>query len=297
MDRLLKKVITLGLVIGTLLMLVGCGADKNTVKIGHKNYTEARILGNMFSLMVENHTDYDTSLIELGGTAVCFEALKSGDIFVYPEYTGTGYSVVLKGNTLKDPQEVYDFVKEEYKKDYNIDWLNPLGFNNTYTMTVRKELAEELNLKTISDLVPHTPNLIIGAEMEFLERSDGLPGLKEAYGIDKFKEEKGMDIGLTYAALKDGVLDVNDAYGTDGRIKKFDLVSLEDDKQFFPPYYVSPLANETLMNDYPEAVEALNMLDGHFTDIEMQELNLSVDEGANARTVAEEALRGKGLIK
>ncbi|WP_105616176.1 ABC transporter substrate-binding protein [Vallitalea okinawensis] len=295
--RLLKKLITVGLMVSILLSLAGCGKDENVIKIGHKNYTEARILGNMFSIMIENQTSYETTLTELGGTSVCFEALKSEDIHLYPEYTGTGYSVVLKQNTLKDPEEVYNYCQEQYNEQYNITWLKPLGFNNTYTMTVRRDMAEELNLKTISDLVKHAPNLVIGAEMEFLERSDGLPGLKEVYGIDSFKEEKGMDIGLTYAALKEGKIDVNDAYGTDGRIKKLDLVSLEDDKQFFPPYYSAPLVNEAFMANYPEAVDALNMLDNQFTDEEMQALNLLVDEGADPKQVAEDILREKGLIQ
>lgn len=298
--KTLKKLMVIGLVISLLFALAGCGGgdeSKSVVKIGHKNYTEARILGNMFAIMIENHTDYETSVTELGGTSVCFEALKNNQISIYPEYTGTGYSVVLKQDSLKDPDAVYNYCQEQYNEQYNMTWLKPLGFNNTYTMTVRREMAEELNLETISDLVEHAPNLIMGACMEFLERQDGLPGVKKVYGIEAFKEEIGMDPGLTYAALKDGKIDVNDAFGTDGRIKKFDLMPLKDDKQFFPPYYCTPLANEEFMTNYPEAVEALNMLEDQFTDEEMQALNLAVDEGADPKQVAEDVLSEKGLIQ
>jgi len=293
----MKKVLVVGLMVSLLLTMSGCGKDEKIIKIGHKNYTEARVLGQMFSVMIEEHTDYKTTVTELGGTSIAFEALKSGDISLYPEYTGTGYAIVLKQDSLKDPDEVYNYCQEQYNEQYNLTWLKPLGFNNTYALTLRREMVEELNLKTISDLVEQAPNLVMGADMEFLERKDGLPGLKEVYGIDSFKEEIGMDQGLTYAALKDGEIDINDSFSTDGRIKKFDLVSLKDDKQFFPPYYCTPLVNEDFMSKYPEAVEALNMLEDQFTDEEMQELNLAADEGASVKTVAEDVLREKGLIK
>lgn len=292
----IKKILLMMFVISSLVLLSSCSKDDNTIKIGHKNYTEARILGNMFSIMIENHTDYKTDVTELGGTSVCFEALKNGQLHLYPEYTGTGYSVVLKQDELRDPEKVYDYCQEQYNEQYNLTWLKPLGFNNSFTVTIRKEMADELNIKTISDLVEHTPNLVIGGEMEFLERQDGLPGLKEAYGIESFKDEKGMDIGLTFAALKDKKIDVNDAYGTDGRIKKFDLVSLEDDKQYFLPYYCTPLVTDEFIEKFPEAAEALNKLENQFTMEDMKALNLSVDEGANPKKVAEDILRKKGLI-
>ena len=293
----MKKILVVGLMVSVLLTMAGCGKDEKLIKVGHKNYTEQRVLGQMFSTMIEEHTDYKTTVTELGGTSIAFGALKSGDIDLYPEYTGSAYSVVLKQDSLRDPDEVYNYCQERYNEQYNMVWLKSLGYNNTWTMTVRRQMAEELNLKTISDLVEQAPNLVMGAEMEFLERQDGLPGLKEAYGMGSFKKEIGMDLGLTYAVLKDGEIDVNDSYGTDGRIKKFDFVPLIDDKQFFLPYYISPLIKEEFMTKYPEAVEALNMLEDQFTDAEMQELNLAVDEGGYVKTVVEDVLREKGLIK
>lgn len=292
-----KVILILTLVVSMMASLAGCGSKEKVINIGHKNYTEQRIVGAMFALMIEEHTDYKAKTTELGGTSVCFEALKNNQIDVYPEFTGTGYSVVLKQKDLRDPDEVYQYCYDEYKKQYNMTWLKPLGYNNTYTMTIRKETAEKLGIKTISELVSHTGDLVLGAEAEFLSRQDGLVGLKEVYGIDTFKEEKAMDIGLTYAALKEGQIDINDAFSTDGRIKKFDLVSLIDDKQFFLPYYCSPLVTEKTMKEYPEVVEALNKLGGHFTDADMQEINLLVDEGADAKKVAKEKLVEKGLIK
>lgn len=294
----MKKIIRiLFLLIVSMFMLTACGNKENVIKIGHKNFTEQRILGQMFSLLIENKTDLKTEVTELGGTSVCYTALQNNEIDLYPEYTGTAYTVVLKEGELKDPQEVYDYVKKRYEEDYNMHWLHPLGFNNTYTLTVRKNTAEELGLKTISDLVPHVDELILGAEMEFLERqNDGLPGLKKAYDMGDFKEEKGMDHGLIYAALDNEDVDVNDAYSTDGRIAKFDLFVLEDDKQYFPPYFVSPLVTGDFYENYPEAVDALNTLENQLTEDEMQQINLRVDEGEDARDVAEEILKSKGLI-
>lgn len=279
-----------------MTFLTGCGS-KDTVKIGHKNYTEQRILGQMFALMIENHTDYKTDITELGGTSVNFQALKGDQIMVYPEFTGTGYAVMLGETEMRDPQKIYDYLQKRFNEDYNITWLAPLGYNNTYTLTMRKEDAERLGVTTISDLVPHTKDLIIGAEAEFLERIDGLAGVKNVYTMGEFKEEVSMESGLIYSALVNGDIDINDAFSTDGRIKKFDLYTLEDDQHAFLPYYVSPLVNETLLKDFPEAVDALNMLENQFTDEEMQVLNLAVDEGEKPRDVAEKILKEKGLIK
>lgn len=241
-----KKVsILIVLVLMLQVVIVGC-KSKDTITIGHKkNYTEQRIVGQMFAIMIDKHTDYNTNVTELGGTSVCFEALKANQIQVYPEFTGTGYAVMLEQMELRDPDEVYEYCQEQFNEKYNMTWLKPLGYNNTYTLTMRKDHAEELGIKTISDLVAHTDKLILGAEAEFfLERKDGLESARNTYGIGKFKQEMSMDIGLTYSALMEGDLDINDAYSTDGRIKKFDLYSLEDDKQAFLPYYCSPLVNE-----------------------------------------------------
>lgn len=278
------------------ILATGCG-QKDVIKIGHKNFTEQRILGQMFSILIEENTDYKTSVTEFGSSSLVFEALKSNQVDMYADYTGTAYASVLGQNDLKDPQQVYDYVKEEYAKQYKIDWLEPLGFNNTYTFSVTKEAAEKYNLKTFSDLSKAAPDLRLGVTLEFLEREDGLPGVKETYGGFDFKDEKALDPGLRYTALDGNEVDVIDAFATDGKIVEYGLITLEDDKPFFPPYYVAPLVHQDFAKKYPEVVDLLLKLQDKISDEEMQKLNYEVDQTLKSeRDVAEEFLKAKGLI-
>jgi len=279
-------------------LLAGCGQSKEedmVVQIGHKNYTEQRLAGQMLAVIIEATTDYKTEVTEFGGTMVCFEALKNGDIDVYPEYTGSAYSAVLKQSETLSPQDTYDYVKKEYEDQYGITWLGDMGWNNTYVLSVTADTAAELGITTVSELVPYAKDMLMGCDNEFLGRVDGLPGMKEAYGIE-FKEELPMDQGLTYAALRDGEIDVNVSYSTDGRIAKFNLVNLEDDLNFFPPYYLAPILSMEYKAAHPAIVQALALLAGQFTEADMQKYNLMVDEGADAREVATQALQDQGLI-
>lgn len=279
------------------IILSGCG-KKNTIRIGHKNFTEQRILGQMFALLIEEHTNYKTDVKEFGSTSLVFEALKNNQIDISGEYTGTAYAAILNQNELKEPQAIYDYVKKEYAEQFQINWLEPIGFNNTYTFSVRKEIAEQYNLKTFSDLAEAAPNLRLGVTMEFLEREDGLPGVKKVYGGFEFKEEKALDPGLRYTAIAENEVDVIDAFSTDGKIVEYNLTILEDDKQFFPPYFVAPLIHQESAKNYPEIVEVLLKLKNQISDEEMQELNYKVDEKRIPEAkVAEEFLKAKGLIK
>lgn len=277
------------------ILTAGCG-KKNVIRIGHKNFTEQRILGQMFAVLIEENTDYKTDIKEFGSSSLVFEALNNKQIDLYADYTGTAYASVLKQSALKDPQKVYNYVKNEFAENYNIDWLEPMGFNNTYTFSVRKEIAEQYNLNTFSDLSKAAPNLRFGVTMEFLEREDGLPGVKQAYGGFEFKDEKALDPGLRYAAVAEKEVDVIDAFSTDGKIVEYNLVILEDDKHFFPPYYVAPLIHQESAEKYPEVVELLLKLKDQISDKEMQELNYKVDENRMPeKQVAEEFLKSKGL--
>ena len=281
-------------------MMAGCGqsADQKedmVVQIGHKNYTEQRLGGQMLAVIIEATTDYTTEVTEFGGTMVCFEALKNGDIDVYPEYTGSAYSAVLEQSETLSPQETYDYVKQAYEERYGITWLGDMGWNNTYVLSVTPDTAAELGVTTVSELIPYASEMLLGCDNEFLGRVDGLPGMKEAYGIE-FKEVLPMDQGLTYAALRDGEIDVNVSYSTDGRIAKFNLVNLEDDLSFFPPYYLAPILSMEYKDAHPAVVAALALLDGQFSVADMQKYNLMIDEGGDAREVAIQALQDKGLI-
>ncbi len=293
----MKRVILI-LLVAMLLsvgMMAGCSKKDDVVRIGHKNYTEQRLTGQMLSVLIEDKTQYQTEVIEFGGTMLCFEALKSGEIDMYAEFTGTAYGAILEQTDILGQQETYDYVKNAFEEKYDITWLDELGWNNTYILSVTAETAEELGVSTVSELVPYADDMIMGCDNEFLGRTDGLPGLKETYGIS-FKQELPMDQGLTYAALRDGQIDVNVSFSTDGRIAKFNLVNLKDDKNFFPPYYVVPILKQDFANANTAVVEALRLLKGKFTDEDMQQYNLMVDEGDDPRDVATQALKDKGLI-
>ena len=279
------------------MVLSGCSpAGDKTVKITHKNYTEQRLTGQMMGIYIEENTDYKVEVTELGGTLLCYEALKKGQVDLYAEFTGSAYGAIFGQTEIIGVQETYDYVKKQCEDRDGITWLEPLGWNNTYVLSVRAGTAEELGLQTISDLVPHAADMVIGSDNEFLAREDGIKGLKKAYGIEKFKREAPMDQGLTYAALRDGQLDVNSSFSTDGRIAKFNLVNLKDDKNFFVPYYVTPILRMDYAEKHADLVELLNKLGGQWSESEMQDYNLRVDEGTDVKEVARDMLKDKGLI-
>lgn len=295
----MKKLLTLALVaILAMGVLAGCGEDAKVIQIGHKNYTEQRITGYIFAKLIEEKTDYETKVTEFGSTNIVFEALKAGNVDMYGEFTGTAYGALLGEAGMTDPQEVYDYVSDVFESEYNLHWLAPLGYNNTYTFSIRKEIAEEYGLETVSDLKEVSENIVFGATMEFLEREDGLPGVKKHYGGFEFADEVGLDPGLRYNAISEGQVDAIDAFSTDGMILKYDLAILEDDKQFFPPYYVAPVVTDEIFTEYPEVVEALMLLEEITNEEEIQRLNFQVDEEQrDPAVVAEEFLREKGLIQ
>ncbi|ADO82332.1 glycine betaine ABC transporter substrate-binding protein [Ilyobacter polytropus] len=297
MVKLLKRIVLVMMIV----VFAACGkkeAKLEMITLGHTNFTEQRVLGQLFAVMIENHTDYKTDVKELGGTKIAFEAIKTGDISIYPHCTGTGYSVILKQTELKDPDAVYEYVKNAYaEKKYNLEYLKPLGFNDTYTLAIKPETAEKYNLKTFSDLAKVSEELVIGATMEFLEREDGVPGLKKAYPGMEFKGEKALEGGLRYTAIKEDKIDIADAFSTDGKLLTYNLVILEDDKNFFPPYYAAPLLNGEFAKNHPEIKEVLEKLAEQINENDMQNMNYRADEeGIPARVVAEEFLKGKGLI-
>ncbi|QUH24732.1 glycine betaine ABC transporter substrate-binding protein [Serpentinicella alkaliphila] len=292
-----KKIITVSLALVLLIFtIVGCSQKEDKITIGAKNFTESRLLATMFQVLIEEKTDLSVEVKEFGGTQLVFRALRGGDVDVYPEYTGTAYTVMLDLPAISDADETYNIVKQKFQEDYNLEWLGQLGFNNTYVLTVREEMANELNLDRFSDLIDHDEDMILGSTFEFLERSDGYPGLQEHYGF-QFADTKGFDPGLTYSSLRNGHVDVIDAFSTDGRIKAFNLYPLEDDKQFFPPYYAAPLINGASLEKHPELREVLSLLEGKITDEEMRQLNYSIDEqGLTEEQVARDFLESKGLI-
>lgn len=266
--------------------------------VGSKNFTEQLILGNMFATLVEKNTDLNVKRtgLNLGGTSIAWEALKSGDIDMYVEYTGTGLVNVMKEEGINDPDKAYKMVKEHFDKEYDISWLDPLGFNNTYVLAVRQDTAEQYNLKKISDFKGKESQLIFGPTMEFTDREDGYLGIQSIYDV-KFDIVKAVDGGLRYTAISNKESDIIDAFSTDGLLKAYNLVTLEDDKKLFPPYHAVPIVRNDTLKKYPELKKVLNKLAGQIDDETMRELNYKVDKlGEDPRNVADEFLKEKGLI-
>lgn len=295
----LKKIIGLGLslVLLSSIVLTGCSsADK--IVIGSKDFSENSLLGEMFAQLVEAKTDIKVDRkLNLGGTFVCFEAIKNGDIDIYPEYTGTGLTAQLKMDVISDQDEAYRVVAEEFNKQFDIKWLSPLGFNNTYTLAVTDKVYQQYGVKTFSDLAKISNNLVFGAEHEFFDRQDGYDGLVEKYSM-KFKgEPKKMNVSLKYQAIGNGDMDVTDAFATDGAIKQYNLKVLTDDMGFFPPYYAAPIIKNATLEKHPELEDILNALANVIDDAAMTDLNYKVDvEGKDVAKVAKEFLNEKGLL-
>ncbi|GGH83420.1 osmoprotectant transport system permease protein [Pullulanibacillus pueri] len=287
-----------------ILALVGnftlksLGGDRdNTIVISGKNFTEQQIMVYIMGHLIEDKTDLNVEYHSfLGGTSPVFNGVKKGDYDLYCEYTGTGLIEILKHDIVSDPDKVYDIVKKQFKEKYDLDWLEPIGFNNTYTLTVRQEDAEKYGLNTISDLKKVESKFTLGSEPEFLERKDGYPGLKKAYGLN-FASTKSMDSGIMYSSEKNKEVDVIDAFGTDGRIPAYHLKVLKDDKHFFPPYYAAPLIRDDTLKAHPELKKVLNMLQGKIDDQTMQSLNKQVDlDKKDYEDVAVNWLKKEGLI-
>jgi osmoprotectant transport system permease protein len=247
--------------------------------------------------VIESKTDIKVNRkINLGGTQVCFGAMKSGNIDMYVEYSGTAYGDILKYPPISDVDKVYNTIQKDFKEQYDIDVLKQMGFNNTYTLSVTKDTAEKYKLKNISDLSKVAGNLKAGTTLEFLNRDDGLPGLSNAYNF-KFKDSKGLDGSPRYSALTNKEVDVVDAFSTDGLLKKFDLVSLKDDKNFFPPYYATPIVRHEVLEKYPEIEPLIEEVGSLLTNDVMMELNYKVDElQMEPDVVAREFLEERGLI-
>lgn len=294
--RIGKWVGTLLAVVMTVSVLSGCGKDKKIV-VGSKDFTENIILAEIMAQLIEAKTDIKVERkLNMGGTLVNFNALKKGDISLYPDYTGTGLVAILKRDVISDPDEVYRIVQEEYNQQYELKWLEPFGLNNTYTLAVTKDLAVERGLETFSDLLGREGDLTLGAEQEFFNRPDGYDGLVDTYGF-KFRGTKAMATGLKFQAISAGQVQVVDAFATDGQLLKYDMVVLQDDKRFFPPYYAAPVIRQDTLKKYPKLEGVLNELGGAISDQAMQKMNYEVENGGkDAAEVARDFLTRSGLI-
>ncbi|WP_407391155.1 ABC transporter permease/substrate-binding protein [Carnobacterium jeotgali] len=288
------SVIILGLLIAPLLM-----KDKEELVIAGKLGAEPEIIMNMYKYLIEDETDVAVTLEpNMGKTTFVFNALESGDIDVYTEYTGTILATFLNEElNSTDEQDVYQQAEKGLASQYDMTLLKPMAFNNTYTLAVTSELAEQYDLKTISDLIPIEAEIKAGFTLEFSDRQDGYLGIQDLYGLE-FGEVQTMEPKLRYAAIETGDINLVDAYSTDSELAQYDLVVLEDDRGLFPPYQGAPLMlNETIEN-FPEVEGILNQLAGKITDAEMREMNYAVNvDGKSASEVAQQFLIDQGLLE
>jgi len=274
------------------------GQDKKPVVVASKTFTESRVLSEIIAQLIEARTDIPvTRKHGLGGSLIVFTALEEGSVDIYPEYTGTAWAVVLKKKE-KAPGSLRTFleVKRELETGHDVVLLDPFGFNNTYIVAVRSDTAQKYDLENVSDLAGLEDKLRFGWSTEFLNRNDGWPGLKKTYGF-KDVGVRGMEHGLAYQAIGQGNVDIIDAYSTDGKLLKYKLAFLKDDKSFFPPYEGAPVVRKETLTRYPNLKPLLAELAFKISDKRMQKLNYDVEEEGKAfADVAREFLIEEKLI-
>ena len=249
--------------------------SQTRVTVGSKDFTESALLAEIVAQMLEARGVAVERRFELGGN-LPHEAMISGTLDLYPEYTGTAYTAILRHAPITDPRVVYDQVKQEYGEKFGVDVSAPLGFENTFAILVRGSDARQLNLKTISDAAPHTRAWRAGFGQDFMSRADGYPGFSKAYGLH-FSEVREMDLSLTYIALNSRQVDLIAGNSTEGRIAQMDLYQLADDRRYFPPYEAVYLVRRDSLTRVPQLREVLTRLANAISTDEMRQLNYEID--------------------
>ncbi len=264
-----------------MLASIGCGKHSgDIIVVGSKNFTEQIVLGELFAQQIEAHSSLRVERkLNLGGTFICHDALVAGKIDLYPEYTGTAFTAVLKNSPVPNQTASQTFlaVQDQYRKRFNVEAMPPLGFNNTFAMVVRGEDADKLHLRTTSDVAPYAPKWRAGFGYEFMERPDGYRGWLAAYGLHFAGEPHILDLGLLYRALADKQVDLVAGNSTDGVIVSLHMVALEDDRNYFPPYEAVPLVRLATLEKHPEVRSAIGALAGKISVDEMRAMNYAVD--------------------
>jgi osmoprotectant transport system substrate-binding protein len=282
------------------LLLSSCSpSHSDRIVIGSKNFTESFLLGEIAAQMIESRTHLKVDRrFYLAGTYICQQAILAGRIDLYPEYTGTALTAILKQKADSDKQDVYQRVKNEYERRFGLTLGPPLGFNDTFAMEIRGEDARRLNITTLSQAAAFAPQWRAGFGYEFMERPDGYRGLVTTYGLHFAEAPRIMDLGLLARALKDRQIDLAGGNATDGLIPALGLFVLEDDRHYFPPYEAVAVIRQQTLQQHPEVARALGELAGKISDAEMQGLNYAVDgQHRDAGEVIHEFLRSKGLVR
>ncbi len=277
---------------------LSCGPPRtDRIVIGTKNFTEQLILGELFAQQIENKTHLKVERrFYLAGTYICHQAILGGRIDIYPEYTGTALTAILKQPPKGTKEEVYNQIKSTYAQRFNLAIGEPLGFNDTFAMQIRREDAQKLNIKTISEAAKYSSLWHAGFGYEFMERPDGYKGLAQTYNLHFADQPRIMDMGLLARSLKDKQVDITAGNSTDGLIWALNFYVLEDDRHYFPPYEAVPVMRQEMLSKHPEVKIAMDELSGKITDDDMRQLNYAVDgQHRNAEDVVREFLHKKNL--
>ncbi|MCC0694522.1 glycine betaine ABC transporter substrate-binding protein [Clostridioides sp. ES-S-0048-02] len=272
-------------------------AKTQTIHIATKPMTEQYILGEMLDILIEKNTDLKVEITQSvgGGTSNIQPAMENGEFDIYPEYTGTGWNMVLKKNELYT-ENMFEKLQSEYKTKLKMQWTGMYGFSNSYALAVRKEIADKYKLKNISDLRDISSKLTFGAEYDFYEREDGYTPLCNTYDLH-FKNTVDLDIGLKYQAINEGKIDVMPIFTTDGQYSVSNIVVLNDDKSFYPSYQCGNVIRSEVLEEHPELSKVFQMVKNILTDKEMAKLNYDVENNnLEPREVAHEFLNKKGLL-
>ncbi len=283
--------VMLAVVVSLTASLFGGASPSSTrIVVGSKDFTEQIILGEVLAQALEARGLAVERQFELGGD-LCHRALLAGTMDTYVEYTGTAFAAILKHPPITDPRAVYEQTKREYAEQFDLEWLAPLGFENTFAILVRGDDARRFNLQTISDAARLTPRWQAGFGQDFMSRADGYAGFARAYGLQFAGTPREMDLSLSYRALAAGQVDLIAGNSTDGLIDKLGLVQLQDDRHYFPPYEAAAVVRRETLARFPQVREAINALTGRITDADMRRLNYAVDgEGREVKEVVREFL-------
>jgi len=293
--RLIRRSLVVLCLLPTLTTCNRPGPDR--IIIGSKNFTEQLVLGEIMAQQIENkaHLPVERDFY-LAGTYICHQAILAGRIDIYPEYTGTAVTAILKEKASGTSEEVYNRMKSEYARRFNLVVGEPFGFNNTFAIEIRGEDARRLHLQTISQAAKYTPQWRPGFGYEFMERPDGYKGWVATYGLHFAAQPRIMDLGLLARALQSKQIDLAAGNTTDGLISVLDLFVLDDDRRYFPPYQAVPVIREQTLTRHPEIKTALDQLAGKISEEDMRQLNYAVDgQHRDVKVVVREFLKNKGL--
>jgi len=294
----LARNVALGLLILCLVLATGCRpSHSGRIIVGSKNFTEQVVLAELIAQHIESrlHVPVERRFY-LAGSYIAHQAVLADRIDIYPEYTGTALTAILKQSPNWDANVVFNEVRERYEKQFHLTVTPPLGFNNSFAMVMRGADARKLGISKLSQAKPYSPKWIFGCGYEFLERPDGYQGLVRRYGLTFADKPRVMDLGLLYRALKDRQIDLAAGNGTDGVIAAFDMTVLEDDLHYFPPYEAVPVVNDDVLRRFPQLASTLSELANTISDDEMRRMNYAVDgEHRDVVDVVTEFRAKKGL--